>query len=141
MSAIQDLTLLGTTDVARRLGVKRATVTELVARGSLPALRLADRWYVEASDLDAFAKTYTPRKRTANSRNARNRQAVMQTLADWHEATAAEIAQAVELHPGNVRKHLVLMEKAGLTARVGEGLWTLTAEGQTSLQPPQAQAS
>jgi len=144
MSAIHDLKLLGALEAARRLGVGRPTLAKLLASGSLPGVRLDDRWYVDAHDFEEFAKTYKrPSRRPTHKPTGRNdasQRAIVTTLADWHEATAAEIAQAIELHPGNVRKHLVLMEKAGLTHRVDEGLWVLTDEGLASV-PEQAKAS
>lgn len=144
MSAIQGLTLLGLNDARLRLGISRNTITRLVTDGSLPALRLDDRWYVEARDLEAFARTYQPRRNVPSqrriTRNDQSRIAVLATLADWQEATATEIAEAISLHPGNVRKHLALLEKAGATQRVGDALWSLTEAGM-AMAPAQAQAS
>jgi len=147
MSAIHDLKLLSANDVGRELGVDRTVVSSLLRSGSLPGVLLTDRWYVEAGDLEEFARTYERPRRPSRKgtdqrtqRSEQSRRAIVATLADWNEATPAEIAQVIELHPGNVRKYLVLMEKAGLTQRVGEGLWALTDEGLASV-PEQAQAS
>jgi DNA-binding MarR family transcriptional regulator len=130
MSAIEGLQLLGLNDAARQLGVERATLTRLVRNGSLPGLRLADRWYVEARDLADFASSYKPRRRTRAAEKTSAAQAkIAATLADWQEATANELAVAVELHPGNVRKHLLLLQQAGKVQRDEEGLWSLTAAG------------
>ncbi len=144
MSVAQELKLLSANDAARQLDVTRRVVVSLLTNGSLPGVLLADRWFVEARDLEEFAKTYKPRRLPSRNgvdqRTEQSRGAIVATLADWHEATPAEIAQAIELHPGNVRKHLVLMEKAGLTHRLDDGSWVLTDEGLASA-PRQAQAS
>ena len=51
-------------------------------------------------------------------------------LADWQEGTADELAVGVGLHPGNVRKHLVILEAAGIAEREDSGFWRLTDAGR-----------
>ncbi len=135
--------LVGLPDAARQLGVSSKTVRELVRQRRLPARRLGQLWYVERQVLEEFADTYKPRRprpaqrRTANSES---RERVARLLAEWQEATAEELAIGIGLHPGNVRKHLVILASAGVVDRDDEGLWRLTAAGRR-LQEEIAKAS
>ena len=45
---------LSVTEVAARLGVSRDTVLRLVAKGSLPALRVGQQWRVSEEDLTLY---------------------------------------------------------------------------------------
>lgn len=134
MTVSDDVELLSLPEVARRLGVSRAVVKGIVLGGSLPAVRTVDRWYVRREDLTAFADRFeAPKKRTKASRpprrNEETRAAIAALIGEWQEATANELAVAVGIHPGNVRKHLVMLEAAGVAKRDDEGLWRLTQAG------------
>jgi len=43
-------------EAARRLGIGRSTVWALIARGSLPVVRIGGRTLVRVNDLDAFVE-------------------------------------------------------------------------------------
>jgi excisionase family DNA binding protein len=135
--------LVGLTEVARHLGVSSKSVRQLVHQGRLPARRLGPLWYVEHDVLEEFAKTYQPRRLKLTPRQTSNtdsRAKVASLLAEWQSATADELAVGIGLHPGNVRKHLVILASAGVAERDDEGLWRLTAAGRR-LQEETAKAS
>jgi DNA-binding transcriptional ArsR family regulator len=111
--------------------------------GRLPARRLGQIWYVERNVLEEFAATYERRPRKPPQRRTSNtdsREKVARLLAEWQSATADELAVGISLHPGNVRKHLVILAAAGVAERDHEGLWRLTAAGRR-LQEEIAKAS
>ncbi len=130
----QDCPVLGLPQAAEKLGVTRFRVGELVRAGVIPATLMSGRWFVHEDALVRFAESFHPpatvavRPRPA-SRGERTRTAMARLLADWQEATADELAVPLELHPGNVRKHLVIMEAAGLASRDVKGAWRLTQDG------------
>lgn len=124
--------LIGLVEAAKRLGVCRETANDLVRDGLLPATRVGPWWYVQEEDLESFAATYRPRPgpRRRQSRNEEHRAKIAELLADWQDATPAELSTVIGLHPGNVRKHLVMLEAAGVAERDDEGLWRLTQAGR-----------
>ena len=135
--------LVGLPEVARHLGVSSKTVRELVRLRRLPARRLGQLWYVDRDVLEEFAQTYQPRRPKPAQRRTTNtdsRERVARLLAEWQSATADELAVGIGLHPGNVRKHLVILASAGVAERDHEGLWRLTAAGMR-LQEEIAKAS
>ena len=135
--------LVGLTEVARHLRVSSKSVRLLVYQGRLPARRLGPLWYVDREVLEEFAKTYQPRRPKRPPRQTSNtdsREKVARLLAEWQSATADELAVGIGLHPGNVRKHLVILASAGVAERDDEGLWRLTAAGRR-LQEETAKAS
>jgi DNA-binding transcriptional ArsR family regulator len=89
---------------------------------------------VREEDLESFAATYRPqragRRAGQTTRNDLHRTAIAELLADWQNATAEELATAIGLHPGNVRKHLAMLRAAGIVDRDDDGLWQLTPSGQ-----------
>lgn len=124
--------LLGLSQVAKQLGMSFERVRRLAESNTLPAIRLADRWLVHADDVAEFAKTWVPPKPVRQVRprpENPNRVAIVTVLADWQRATAEELAVAVQLHAGNVRKNLVLLQAAGFAVRAEDGQWSLTLAG------------
>lgn len=129
MSPTEDLVLLGLDEAAERLGFSRNKTRRLVVEGSLPAIRLVDRWYFRPEHLEAFAKSYVPpRPGRKPGRNQQNRAAIAARLEEWREATADELAVGTGLHVGTVRKHLLMLEKAGLAERDDDALWRPTGQ-------------
>ncbi len=122
---------LGLPDAARRLGIDRSSLNRLVREGRFAAQRIGPHWYVDPAVLDEFAASYRParHRRTKHPTNE-SREQVARLLADWQEATADELAVGVGLHPGNVRKHLVILEAAGAAERDDSALWRLTEAGR-----------
>lgn len=47
-------------EAATRLGAQHITVTQLCQRGTLPAVKVANRWLISRDVLEEFAETYTP---------------------------------------------------------------------------------
>jgi excisionase family DNA binding protein len=120
---------------AERLSLHRATVNEMVQSGRLPATRVGAHWFVARTDLDAFAATYR-RPRNAPRRIPRKplvAPEILATLADWGDATVAELAAVIDMHEGNIRKHLCLAEADGLAERDEFGRWSLTSAGRARL--------
>jgi len=114
----------------------------MVRLGRLPARRIGPHWYIEEAVLEEFASSYQrPRHRTRRKPpTSESREKVARLLAEWQEATADELAVGIDLHPGNVRKHLVILEAAGVADRDDEGFWRLTQAGRR-LYDRSAQAS
>ena len=50
----------------------------------------------------------------------------MQLLSDWGSASAEELAQVMQLHPGNARKYLAILAAEGRAQRQSDGQWVLT---------------
>lgn len=124
--------LVGLPEVAERLGVHRATVNDMVRCGRLPAHRDGAHWLVRRADLDDFAAGYV-RPNNAPSRRDRSMPTsaprICDMLREFDSATPAELAVLLGLHEGNVRKHLRLLEVAGLVLRGPDGQWILRTQG------------
>jgi len=127
--------LIGLPEVASRLGLHRATVNAMVQDGRLPAERIGPHWFIKQSVADRFADNYVrpknaPRHRTTPQAGTEWQARLLRLLSDWHDATVAELATAIELHPGNIRKYLCLLEAEGWVRRDEYGSWVLTEAGQ-----------
>ncbi len=122
---------LGLPDAAGRLGIERSSLNRLVREGRIAAQRIGPHWYIDPAVLDEFASSYRParHRRTRHPTNE-SREQVARLLADWQEGTADELAVGIGLHPGNVRKHLVILEAAGVAERDDSGFWRLTEAGR-----------
>lgn len=133
-----DETLVGLPEAARILGVHRATVNDMVREGRLAAGRDGARWMIRADDLERFAASYV---RPPNAPPHRVRggllessRSVLEWLAEFENASAVELAQVIDLHEGNVRKHLRILETKGLVDRRGDGSWHVTPRGAVALK-------
>ena len=58
---MQESEFISTVDSARILGTARFTVDSLIHQGRIPAIKVANRWVLSRSDVEEFAKTYTPK--------------------------------------------------------------------------------
>lgn len=109
----------------------RATVNDLVRCGRLPAERHGAHWRIDRGVFEEFAAKYV---KPANAPARRPRglpasaPALLEFLAEFDSASAAELAPLLELHEGNVRKHLRLLEHAGLVRLRPDGEWELQPE-------------
>lgn len=124
---------MGLPGAAERLGLHRATVNEMVQSGRLPATRVGAHWFITRADLEAFAASYQ-RPRNAPRRIPRKplvAPEILLTLVEWDDATVAELAVVIDMHEGNIRKHLCLAEADGLAQRDDFGRWSLTPAGRT----------
>jgi excisionase family DNA binding protein len=48
--------LLSTTQAAERLGLTPGRIRQLIDAGQLPAIRIGERWVIEARDVERFAR-------------------------------------------------------------------------------------
>ena len=55
------LEYVSSAEAARLLGASHVTVSQLCQRGTLPAIKLANRWLIPKDTLQEFARTYTPK--------------------------------------------------------------------------------
>jgi excisionase family DNA binding protein len=141
--------LLGLPEAALRLGLHRATVNEMVADGRLSGERIGPHWFVKESVLNRFASKYErPKnapKRGATETSARWERMILERLSQWHDAAVQELARVIDLHPGNIRKYLCLLEVRELVQRDDFGMWSLTEKGQqladTWFESPQSQTT
>ena len=123
---------VGLPEVAERLGIHRATVNDMVRSGRLPATRDGAHWLVRRTDLEDFASAYvrpsnapTPRSSTLPSTAPK----ILELLAEFESASVLELTPLLAIHEGNVRKHLRLMEVAGLVTPGRDAQWRLTDRG------------
>ena len=119
--------LVGLPEAAHRLGLHRATVNDMVQAGRIPALRVGPHWFIVRQDLEAFAATYQ-RPRNAPRRIPRRPQVspeILERLEEWGDATVAELAAVIDMHEGNIRKHLCIAEAQGLAVRDEYSRWRL----------------
>jgi excisionase family DNA binding protein len=124
--------LIGLPQAAERLGLHRATVNDMVHEGRIPARRIGPHWFIETGDLERFASDY---RRPRNSprrlpRAVKPSAEILALLGDWGSATAAELREVVDMHEGNIRKHLCIAEAQGLAERDEYSRWAVTAAGR-----------
>lgn len=120
-------------EAAERLGVHRATVNDMVQSGRLHGRREGAHWFISRDDLDEFASTYVRPRNAPPRRKRRGLLETTQEVLDWlgelDEATVVELDQVVDLHEGNIRKHLRILEVQDFAVRSDDGSWRLTPEG------------
>lgn len=123
---------VGLPEAAQVLGVHRATVNDMVLHGRLEAIRDGVQWLIPRANLEEFAASYVrppnapPRRSETLPQTSTD---IVRLLADFHSASASELAPFLKVHEGNIRKHLRLMERAGVVRREADGQWFLTAKG------------
>jgi excisionase family DNA binding protein len=123
---------VGLPQAAERLGLHRATVNDMVQDGRIAARRIGAHWFIRADDLERFASRYQ-RPRNSPRRLPRSVQPsteILALVADWGTATVAELHQVIEMHEGNIRKHLCIAEAQGLATRDEFSRWRVTAAGR-----------
>ncbi len=126
--------LIGLPEVARRVGLHRATINEMVIDGRLPACRLGPHWFVRREDVETLERSYvrpknSPRRKRDTDSPSQWQHEILTRLSQWGDATACELHAVIKLHIGNIRKHLCLLEAEGLVVRDEYGSWRLTPEG------------
>lgn len=132
MAGHDEKALVGLPEAAERLGLHRATVNDMVKDGRIPAHRIGAHWFIRVSDLDCFASSYE-RPRNSPRRVPRTVQPsaeILVLLGDWGSATVPELRQVLDVHEGNIRKHLCIAEAQGLAERDECSRWALTAAGR-----------
>jgi excisionase family DNA binding protein len=122
---------VGLPEAARRLGLHRATVNDMVRSGRLTAHREGAHWRVCVRDLEDFARGYVKPPNAPATRGSRlpaSTPQLLELLREFGTASPTELAALVGLHEGNVRKHLRLLELEGLVLRRQDGEWELGQE-------------
>ena len=123
--------------VGALLGIDQRTVRDYIRTNKLPAIRIDGHWFISESDLQTFRSTYCPSSRKKRDTRRFNLRQVdldtLSTLAQWDDGTAEELALALQLHPGNARKHLCILEAQEFVVRVAKRdsatVWRVTAKG------------
>lgn len=128
MAVLESSELIPLQRAADVVGLHRATLNEMIRDGRLEGVREGPYWYLRADVLERFAQTY---RRPKNSPARASRRPVASTellalVGDWGEATVAELARVLQLHQGNIRKHLAIAQADGLAFRDRFGSWQLT---------------
>lgn len=121
-------------EAAAVLDVHRATVNEMVRDGRLRGHRIGPHWFVDRDELMRFRETYSrpknsPKRLAGSNHTEKWIEQLVERLLDWDDATVDELAQVIDLHPGNIRKYLNLAEARGLVQRDEFGSWRLVAGG------------
>lgn len=135
MATTHENVLVGLPQAAERLGLHRATVNDMVQDGRIPARRVGAHWYIEAADLEQFAATYERPKNAPRRlpRAVRPSPQLLALLAEWGRATVPELVEVVDMHEGNIRKHLCIAESQSLVQRDEYSQWSLTDSGYAAL--------
>ncbi len=122
--------------VGALMGIDQGTVRGYIRMNKLPAIRIDGHWFVSESDLQTFRATYNPNRKPEKKRPYNLQQAdvnTLFTLGKWDDGTAEELGAALDIHPGNARKHLCILEAQKLVARIGRRngntVWIVTTRG------------
>jgi hypothetical protein len=126
-------TLLRVPSIARWYGMSEVTVRGLISVGRLPARRTElGHWLVEACDADLLRNYQPQQSRRSKTGPCGACARIARHLASTSSDVAEDMAVAVALHPGNVRKHLTELQRGGYVLR-SDGLprrWSLTPAGE-----------
>ena len=117
--------LLNTTEAAAITARHMGTTRTAILQGQLP---VADRTslgrpLIRRSDLLAWDKRALRRRRQKEKKPWLKAAKALGVLGS---ATAEELAGYLSIHPGNVRKHLLILEAQGQVQRGKDGQWSLT---------------
>lgn len=125
--------LLTTTQAGSIAGVDGHRIGCFIRAGQLPASRVGSIWLVNRRDLDHFLATTTITRGHPRSKSSEGPGWAARALVDLdgEPATPEELAVLVGRHPGNVRKHLLLLAAVGHAERRVEG-WVLTEAGRSA---------
>lgn len=116
--------LLTTTEAAELVGRTQAVVRTAICQGKLPAAgrtRLGHHLLRYEDVLDWVQRYPTYRPHPANRWNN-----TAAALSELGPATVEELGAYLSLHPGNVRKHLLILAAQGRAQREADGQWVLT---------------
>lgn len=131
MSSTDTLT---TVEAARLLDRPDTTIRAAIAAGRLQATRDADySWRVTREDVERWDAA-TRRRPEIRGRRKDLGKPVLELLGRYESLTADELAQLLQLHPGNARKRFALLNVAGLVERNEVGEWMLTPAGQNAVK-------
>ncbi len=127
---------LTTTEAGSIAGTTGRVVRGWIEARRLPATRCgAGVWLIDPSDLDRFlaGPRPTPAVRQRPPRPPAGPQLVGRALVELEgePATPEELAALVGRHPGNVRKHLLILRSYGHAERQDRS-WKLTPAGEAA---------
>jgi excisionase family DNA binding protein len=137
-------TTVSTVEAAERLGVSRTRIAQLIEAGRLPAHRDGPAWRISSADLDNFAHSYrriSPGRRRKPDLPA-SAVRILALLSAWDDpddprpsdgTDPSELAHAIDLNIGNVRKHLRALEDRGLVVQGPFSTWRATPAGRSRI--------
>lgn len=117
--------LLTTTEAAELVGRTQAVVRTAICQGKLPAAgrtRLGHHLLRREDVLEWVRRHPTYRPHPANRWDK-----TASALAELGPATVEELGAYLSLHPGNVRKHLLILSAQGRAERRPDGQWVVSA--------------
>lgn len=122
--------LLTTTEAAELVGRTQAVIRTAICQGKLPAAGrtpLGHHLLRQSDVLDWVRRHPTYRPHPGNRWNN-----TAAALGELGPATVEELGAFLSLHPGNVRKHLLILAAQGRAERRPDGQWVLTDQSDTS---------
>lgn len=127
---------LTTGEAADLLGISAGRVRVFISEGRLPAHRCGPAWRVRRRDVEEFSRTGVLFKDGRGPRPSEAPSATWETLevlAELGVASANELALAVNRHPGNVRKYLIILRHRGFAEGLANGDYEITDAGRDHL--------
>jgi DNA-binding transcriptional ArsR family regulator len=120
--------LITTAQAGRLVGRTEGAIRAAIRFGQLTPAARTDQGHhrLRAEDVRAWDASH----RRLDRPSARTWERTAQALAELEAATADEIGAYLSLNPGNVRKHLLILESQGRVQRHKDGQWTLTGQAQ-----------
>ena len=118
--------------MAEHVGAHPATVRLYAPR--IPGATRNERgqWMLPTSSVEAtrslISGALVGHKHRTSPLNGTGHRA-LRHLAEWESGTADELALAMQIHPGNIRKALAIAAGLGLTARTDQN-WSVTDAGR-----------
>lgn len=127
---------LTTNEAAEILGISAGRVRVYIGEGRLPAHRDGPAWRVNRRDVEEFSRTGVLFKDGRGPRPSEAPSATWETLevlAELEVASVNELALAVNRHPGNVRKYLIILRHRGFAEGLATGDYEITDAGRDHL--------
>lgn len=132
--------LFTTAQAAEQLHVRPEYVRNLIAQGKLHGVRNGPNWFLSCQEIEEFSQSYNPRTHRRTVERVNNLSihtlAILSDLSEWGMATADDIAKTANRVAGNVRKHLNVLQKAGLVEKTNSdapAYWQVTQMGKAQL--------
>src|SRR4051812_19897168 len=116
-------------EAAEYLGLHRATVNDMVLQEQFTArIRVGAHWFLTRREVEEFGSSYRrPRNARWPSRSteelSHGERLVLDALYTLGFGTPRKLSEVVDLHEGNVRKHLRRLGDRQLAHRDERGVW------------------
>lgn len=125
-SGAEDHDLIDTTEASQLIGRSVDAVRSAIRRGYLNSVARTEygRPLMRRCDVIAWAERT---KRSPYRHRYRPWEHTYDVLTGFGAAFSTELAVVLDLHPGNVRKHLLVLEHQGRVRRLGDGQWAAVA--------------